>query len=109
MMGELNEYDILIAEKDNYLRKVSAVLENKGRVCEMSNMDKTYNFLSEYLATIEKLQEKRVKSYKQNHDAEMQEENKWEEESYMHVVEYMKRVILEHFVEECSAPVKKLF
>jgi hypothetical protein len=58
---------------------VNAVLENKGKVCELSNIDKTYNFLSEYLSTIEKLQEKRAKSYKQSPDAELQDESRWEE------------------------------
>ncbi len=55
------------------------MLENKGKVCELSNIDKTYNFLSEYLSTIEKLQEKRAKSYKQSPDAELQDESRWEE------------------------------
>ncbi len=52
MISELDEYDILLAEKDNYLRKVNAVLENKGKVGELSTHDKTYNFLSEYLSKL---------------------------------------------------------
>lgn len=53
----------MLAEKENYLRKVNALLEKKGRVGELSNHDKTYNFLSEYLSKIEKIQERRNKSY----------------------------------------------
>jgi hypothetical protein len=42
----------VLAEKENYLRKVNTVLENKGKVGMISNHDKTYNFLSEYLSKI---------------------------------------------------------